>query len=118
MIPDETVEQVREAADIVGIIGEYVPLKRTGADFRGPCPFHQGTRRNFSVSPSKRMYHCFVCDESGDVFKFLTKRLGVDWPESVRMVGEKAGIEVSRHKDQARGPRSTRAVLGAECNGR
>lgn len=104
MIPDETVEQVREAADIVGIIGEYVPLKRTGADFRGPCPFHQGTRRNFSVSPSKRMYHCFVCAESGDVFKFLTKRLGVDWPEAVRIVGEKAGIEVRDTQARREGP--------------
>lgn len=104
MIPDETIEQVREAADIVGIIGEYVPLKRTGADFRGPCPFHQGTRRNFSVSPAKRMYHCFVCNESGDVFKFLTKRLGVDWPEAVRMVGEKAGIEVRDTKVKREGP--------------
>ncbi len=104
MIPDEIVEQVREAADIVGIIGEYVPLKRTGADFRGPCPFHQGTRRNFSVSPSKRMYHCFVCNESGDVFKFLTKRLGVDWPEAVRIVGEKAGIEVRDTQTRREGP--------------
>ena len=60
MIPDEVVEQVRDAADIVSIIGEYVPLKRTGADFRGPCPFHQGTRRNFSVSPARRMYWSFL----------------------------------------------------------
>jgi DNA primase len=104
VIPDEVVEQVREAADIVGIIGEYVSLKRTGADFRGPCPFHQGTRRNFSVSPAKRMYHCFVCNESGDVFKFLTKRLGVDWPEAVRIVGEKAGIEVRDTKTKREGP--------------
>ena len=104
MIPDETIEQVRDAADIVGIIGEYVQLKRTGADFRGPCPFHQGTRRNFSVSPSKRMYHCFVCNESGDVFKFLTKRLGVDWPEAVRMVGEKVGIEVRDTQVRREGP--------------
>ena len=104
MIPDETVEQVREAADIAGIIGEYVPLKRTGADFRGPCPFHQGTRRNFSVSPAKRMYHCFVCGESGDVFKFLTKRLGVDWPEAVRIVGEKSGIEVRDVQTRREGP--------------
>jgi DNA primase len=104
VIPDETIEQVREAADIVGIIGEYVPLKRTGADFRGPCPFHQGTRRNFSVSPAKRMYHCFVCNESGDVFKFLTKRLGVEWPEAVRMVGEKTGIEVRDTQARRDGP--------------
>ncbi|MBA2708448.1 MAG: DNA primase [Gemmatimonadaceae bacterium] len=104
MIPDEVVEQVREAADIVGIIGEYVPLKRTGADFRGPCPFHQGTRRNFSVSPAKRMYHCFVCSESGDVFKFLTKRLGMEWPEAVKLVGEKSGIEVVDTRVRREGP--------------
>jgi DNA primase len=104
LIPDELVEQVRDAADIVSIIGEYVPLKRTGADFRGPCPFHQGTRRNFSVSPSKRMYHCFVCNESGDVFKFLTKRLGIQWPEAVRVVGEKSGIEVHDTAARREGP--------------
>lgn len=104
MIPDETVERVRESADIVGVIGEYVELKRQGADYRGPCPFHQGTHRNFSVSPKKGMYYCFVCHEAGDVFKFLTKRLGVDWPTSVRMVAEKSGIEVvetqSRRADE------------------
>ncbi|MFI5257608.1 MAG: DNA primase, partial [Gemmatimonadales bacterium] len=94
MIADETIERVRDAADIVGVIGEYVQLKRQGADFRGPCPFHQGTHRNFSVSPKKQMYYCFVCHESGDVFTFLTKRLGVDWPTAVRMVAERAGIEV------------------------
>ncbi len=104
MIPDEVVEQVREAADIVQIIGEYVPLKRTGADFRGPCPFHQGTRRNFSVSPAKRMYHCFVCSESGDVFKFLIKRLGIQWPEAVKIVGEKSGIEVRDTAARREGP--------------
>jgi DNA primase len=104
MIPDETVERVRESADIVGVIGEYVELKRQGTDFRGPCPFHQGTHRNFSVSPKKAMYYCFVCHEGGDVFNFLTKRLGVDWPTAVRMVAEKSGIEIvetqSRRVDQ------------------
>ncbi|MEO6527873.1 MAG: DNA primase [Gemmatimonadaceae bacterium] len=104
MIPDETVERIRESADIVGVIGEYVELKRQGIDFRGPCPFHQGTHRNFSVSSKKAMYYCFVCHEAGDVFKFLMKRLGVDWPSAVRMVAEKSGIEVvetqSRRADQ------------------
>ena len=104
MIPDETVERVRESADIVAVIGEYVELKRQGTDYRGPCPFHQGTHRNFSVSPKKAMYYCFVCHEGGDVFNFLTKRLGVDWPTAVRMVAEKSGIEVvetqSRRTDQ------------------
>ena len=72
-IPDEIIEQVRDAADIVGIIGESVELKRTGTDYRGPCPFHGGTHRNFAVIPKKGMYHCFVCHEAGDVFKYLMK---------------------------------------------
>ena len=104
MIPDETVERVRESADIVGVIGEYVQLKRTGADFRGPCPFHQGTGRNFSVSPKIGRYHCFVCHESGDVFSYLMKRIGVDFVTAVKMVGEKSGIDVvdvmSAHSDE------------------
>ncbi len=94
MIPDDQIEQIRESADIVGVIGEYVELKRTGTDYRGPCPFHQGTNRNFSVSPKKKIYYCFVCHEGGDVFTFLQKRLGLDWPASVRLVAEKSGIEI------------------------
>jgi DNA primase len=104
MIPDEVVEQVRDSADIVQIIGEYVTLKRVGTGFRGPCPFHQGTHRNFSVSPKKHMYFCFVCHEGGDVFHFLQKRLGVDWPAAVKMVGEKSGIEVREIQSRREGP--------------
>src|SRR6266568_1943365 len=104
MIPDEVVEHVRDAADIVQIIGDYVNLKRAGADFRGPCPFHQGTHRNFSVSPKKRMYYCFVCHEGGDVFRFLQKRLGVEWPAAVKMVGEKSGVEVREINKRGEGP--------------
>jgi DNA primase len=104
MIPDEVVEQVRDSADIVQIIGEYVNLKRQGTDFRGPCPFHQGTHRNFSVSPKKHMYYCFVCHEGGDVFHFLQKRLGVEWPVAVKMVGEKSGIEVREVQSRREGP--------------
>jgi DNA primase len=78
----------------VQIIGEHVNLKRSGADFRGPCPFHQGTHRNFSVSPKKGIYYCFVCHEGGDVFTFLQKRLGMEWPAAVRLVADRVGIEV------------------------
>ena len=80
MIPDETIEQVRDSADLVGIIGESVELKRTGSDYRGPCPFHGGTHRNFAVIPKKGRYYCFVCHESGDVFSWLMKRFGMDYP--------------------------------------
>jgi len=116
MIPDETVERVRESADIVGVIGEYVELKRQGTDYRGPCPFHQGTHRNFSVSPKKAIYYCFVCHEGGDVFTFLTKRLGVDWPTAVKMVAEKSGIEVVETQSRRSDEKDTREPLW-EVNG-
>ncbi|PYO77450.1 MAG: hypothetical protein DMD67_06575 [Gemmatimonadetes bacterium] len=84
LIPDDVIEQVREAADIVGIIGEHVELRRTGSDFRAPCPFHGGTHRNFAVIPRKGMFYCFVCHEGGDVFTFFMKKLGMDYPTAVR----------------------------------
>jgi DNA primase len=104
VIPDDVVERVREEADIVQIIGEHVTLKRMGTDYRGPCPFHQGTHPNFSVSPKKHMYYCFVCKEGGDVFTFLTKRLGLDWPGAVRLVASKSGIEIREVESQRSGP--------------
>jgi DNA primase len=94
VIAPELIEQIRDAADIVAIIGESVELKRTGSDWRAPCPFHGGTHRNFSVVPRKQMYHCFVCHESGDVFTYLMKRFGLDYPTAVREIAAKVGITV------------------------
>ena len=93
-IPDDVIEQVREAADLVAIIGEHVELKRAGSDFRGPCPFHGGTHRNFAVIPKKGMFYCFVCHEAGDVFTFFMKRLGMDYPTAVREVARRVGITI------------------------
>ena len=104
MIPDETVERVREAADIVEIVGEFVPLRRSGGTWRGACPFHGGKNPNFSVSPSHGSYHCFVCHESGDVFTFVRKRLGLDWPSAVKYIGDKVGIEVIDAPRRAQAP--------------
>jgi DNA primase len=94
MIPDEVVDQVRDSADLVGIIGEAVALKRTGSDYRGPCPFHGGTNRNFAVIPKKGRYYCFVCHESGDVFSWFMKRVGMDYPTAVREVARRVGITI------------------------
>ncbi|MGH7638027.1 MAG: DNA primase [Gemmatimonadaceae bacterium] len=107
MIPDDTVERVRDHADIIAVISEHVKLKRVGNSFRGPCPFHQGKDPNFSVSP-RGGYHCFVCHEKGDVFSFVQKRLGLNFVEAVKYVGEKSGIEVkdvSRERDTGPDPR-------------
>jgi DNA primase len=103
MIPDEQVEQILHAADIVSIIGEQVKLKKMGSVYRGPCPFHQGTNNNFSVVPGKG-YTCFVCGEKGSVFTFVQKRLGMTFVEAVKYVGEKTGIEVKEVQRTREGP--------------
>jgi DNA primase len=94
MIPDEVIEQVRDAADLVTVIGETVALKKTGSDWRGPCPFHGGTGRNFAVIPRKAMFYCFVCHEAGDIFTWYMKRAGLDYPSAVREVARKVGIVI------------------------
>lgn len=118
MIPDETIEQVRDAADIVGIIGETVQLKRTGADYRGPCPFHGGTSRNFAVIPRKGLYYCFVCHAGGDVFTWYMKHIGMDYPTAVREVARKVGIVVpdtaARQGPDPREPLFQAAALAQE----
>jgi len=103
MIPDEVIEQVRDGADLLSVIGETVELKRTGSDYRGPCPFHGGQHRNFAVIPKKGRYYCFVCKESGDVFSWYMKRLGMDYPTAVREVARKLGIVIPE-ATQRQGP--------------
>ncbi|HEX4575358.1 MAG TPA: DNA primase [Gemmatimonadales bacterium] len=105
LIPDDVIEQVRDAADLVGIIGEHVELKRTGSDFRGPCPFHGGTHRNFAVIPKKGMFYCFVCHEAGDVFTFFMKKLGMDYPTAVREVARRVGIVIPERGPTGPDPR-------------
>jgi DNA primase len=112
LIPEETVEQVRDSADLVGIIGESVNLKRTGSDYRGPCPFHGGTHRNFSVIPKKGRYYCFVCHESGDIFTWLMKRTGVDYPAAIREVARRTGIVIPERPGRV-GPDPLEPLFGA-----
>ncbi len=94
MIPDSIVEEVRARADIVDIVGEHVPLKKAGKEYRALCPFHTEKTPSFYVVPAKGFYNCFGCGVSGDVFTFLMERLGVDFPDAVRMVAARVGVEV------------------------
>ncbi len=112
MIPDEIIEQVRDSADLIDVIGESVQLKKSGADWRGPCPFHGGTHRNFAVVPKKGMYYCYVCHEAGDVFTFLMKRFGMDYPTAVREVARRAGITIPDRPGRE-GPDPREPLFGA-----
>jgi DNA primase len=97
MVTDALVDEIRARADIVEICGEHVSLKRVGKSYRGPCPLHGGEGRNFSIDPERGIFKCFVCGEGGDVFGFLMKQLGLDFPSAVRQVAARVGIEVPDH---------------------
>ena len=101
MIPDEIVEEVRARADIVDIIGEFVALKKAGKEFKANCPFHEERTPSFHVVPDKGFFKCFGCGQSGDVFKFLMERQGMDFVEAVKHVAGRAGVEVREVKRAA-----------------
>jgi DNA primase len=98
MIPDDMVEEVRARADIVDIIGELVPLKKAGREYKANCPFHEERTPSFYVVPDKGFYKCFGCGKSGDVFSFVMERQGMDFVEAVKYVAGRSGVEVREVK--------------------
>src|ERR1700739_1379579 len=107
-------EKVKQQADIVRVIGEYVPLKKAGQNFRGLCPFHAEKTPSFNVHPTKQIYHCFGCGQGGDVFKFVMEMEKCAFPEAIRIVAEKCGIAIPRPKErppEERKENQTRAAL-------
>src|SRR6202161_3496803 len=90
-------ETVKQQADIVRIVGDYIKLKKAGAqNYSGLCPFHGEKTPSFSVHATQQFYYCFGCHESGDVFKFIQKVENVTFPEAVRLVAQKLGIPLPK----------------------
>ena len=98
MIPDDVVEEVRARADIVGVIGEFVQLKKAGKEFRGLSPFKKEKTPSFYVIPAKAFFHDFSSGESGDVFSFLMKHQGMSFIDAVKYVGARSGVDVREVK--------------------
>jgi DNA primase len=95
--PGDFAYSVKQQADIVRIIGEYVKLKKAGAqNYSGICPFHNEKSPSFSVHATRQFYHCFGCGVSGDVFSFVQKIESITFPESVRLVAQKLGIAMPK----------------------
>src|SRR5487761_195589 len=91
-------EEVRAAADIVKIVGDYVRLRKAGANFVGLCPFHQEKTPSFAVHPTRQIFHCFGCGVGGDVFKFVMLIENVTFPEALERLAQKAGVKLpDRH---------------------
>ncbi len=98
-IPDEKIEEVRYAVDIIDVIGDVVTLKKTGKNFLGHCPFHQEKTPSFTVNPEMQIYKCFGCNEGGNVFSFIMKEQNISFIDALRQLAQRVGIMLPRHKE-------------------
>lgn len=101
-IPESTLDEIRARIDIVSLIDSRVPLKKVGGRFKACCPFHQEKTPSFVVDPVKQVYHCFGCQEGGDIFAFLMKLDGLRFPDAVKMLAERAGVVVKLAGEEQR----------------
>ena len=103
LIPEQMIDEVQGRADIVELIGRYVPLKRAGRHFKACCPFHQEKTPSFMVNPDKQVFHCFGCGVGGNIFSFLMQHDRLAFPDAVRQLADHVGVRIpEREADDAR----------------
>lgn len=110
MITDEDKDKVRSATDLVELVQETVELKPRGSEFWGCCPFHGEKTPSFHIIPSTQVWHCFGCGEGGDVFTYVMKRENLSFPDSIRYLAERAGIEISDEGPARKGTKRSRLI--------
>ena len=99
MIDRDTIDRIYAAADIVEVINDYVSLKRKGVNYQACCPFHNEKTPSFVVSPSKGLYKCFGCGKGGNAVSFVMEHENITYPEALKIVAKKYGIEVKEHEE-------------------
>ena len=97
-IPEEKIQEIKDRIDIVEVVSNYLPLKRSGVNNQGLCPFHQEKTPSFNVNSARQIFHCFGCGAGGNVFSFLMRMEGLSFPDAVKRLGEKAGVEVEEEE--------------------
>jgi DNA primase len=110
-IPQDFIDRVRSSTDIVGLVSQYVPLKASGASFKGLCPFHSEKTASFHVNPERQIFHCFGCGQGGDAFKFLMLYEKLSFVEAIQQLASRAGLQVPRSSGASRREEEERSTL-------
>ena len=100
-IPEHIIEEVAHKINIVEIINRYVPLKKSGSNYVGLCPFHNEKTPSFSVSEDKQIFHCFGCGRGGNAYKFLMEIDNITFPEAVYQLAQITGVEIPTKKSSS-----------------
>ena len=98
-VPEGVIADIRDRTDLVELIGAYLTLKRSGRNFVGLCPFHREKTPSFNVNPERGIYHCFGCGVTGDAIKFLMEHDHVSFPEALRTLAQRVGVDLDRYDD-------------------
>jgi len=97
---DQVIDQIKQRIDILELLQDYLKLTKAGSNWRALCPFHHETSPSFMVSQDKQIWHCFGCDKGGDIFAFIQEMEGVDFPEALRVLANKAGVTLTNRRPE------------------